>query len=232
MKHLRNKMAVGATLVSLGGLTAVAMSQGPAKRRASTAAPAADVRTVTVEQTVHRYRHVGLGDGAHGSATQTAAVHVGWAKAAAVATRASGSHAAATSGAGAVSRSQVKSYASGAKGGGRHSTAGSGHANGAPTTKSSGSKAERKPVGSGTSSEGPMTKPSGAGASEGSGGSTPTSPPTTRSSGASGSGGGGTGTETTPTPPPTTKPSGTTGGGTGEGGKTEGQEGREHEHDD
>ena len=231
MKHLRNKMAVGATLVSLGGLTAVAMSQGTAKRRASTAAPAADVRTVTVEQTVHRYRHVGLGDGAHGSATQTAAVHVGWAKAAAVATRASGSHAASRSGGGGtVSGSHVKSYASGAKGGEHRSTGSSGHSNGAPTTKSSGSKAEHKPAGSGSSSEGPTTKPSGAGASEGSGGSTPTSPPTTKPSGASGSGG--TGTETTPTPPPTTKPSGSTGGGTEESGKTEGHEGREHEHDD
>lgn len=232
MKHLRNKMAVGATLASLGGLTAVAMSQGTAKRRASTAAPvAADVRTVTEVQTIHRYRHVGLGDGTHGSATQTAAVHVGWAKAAAVATRASGSHTAATPGTTTGGGAHVKSYASGAKGGHGSTRGDASPGKGAPSTKASGARPEKGGSGSGSSPSAPTTKPSGASAPESSGGSTPGTPPTTKSSGATGgSGGSGTGTETTPTSPPTTKPSGAGGGTeTGEGSKTEGHE---REHDD
>ena len=90
--HLRNKLGVAATVLSLGGLTGVAMSAGPGRKRDQGGAQVADVRTVMVQQTVHRYRHVGVGGPAGGAGGSAGGrVLASWkASASAVHTRVSG----------------------------------------------------------------------------------------------------------------------------------------------
>ena len=82
---------MGATLLSLGGLTAVAMTSGSGGRDQGSV-PAADIRTVTIQQTVRRYQHLGAGGYSAGTSTQGKAVFaVGHGSGTAVKTRASGS---------------------------------------------------------------------------------------------------------------------------------------------
>ena len=226
MKQLRSKLTVGATLLSLAGLTGVAMSAGGRKSDQGTA-PAADIRTVTTQQTIRKYRNVGAGGASNGTWAQSGAVFaVGHGSGKALSTHASGAKTAygkAANGKGLA----VKSGPSGA-----HKTKGSNHyaptgKGSNPSTHASGSKpsgGKSEPV-----STNPTTKASGSTGE--SSGSTPTSPapPTTKASGAPS--GGETKTEGTPTTPapPTTKPSGSTGGKT-EGGETkEGKTGKGHE---
>src|SRR5665213_15347 len=57
--QLRKKLTVAATCLSLGGLTGVAMSAGGARKRDQAPVPMADIRTVTTQQTIHRYKYLG-----------------------------------------------------------------------------------------------------------------------------------------------------------------------------
>jgi hypothetical protein len=237
--QLRKKLPVIATLLSLGGLTGVAMNAGGSRKRDHGAVPVADIRTVTMQQTIHRYKHVGIGGPSNGSWPVGGGVAtVGHRIAVAVHTRASGAKAtskALSSG----GHSNVKSGPSGThRTVGKHQPAGGGVRSATPTTRSSGSSASSGSKGHGSgggannppAGGNPTTKPSGS-SSETTGTSTPTAPtpPTTKPSGAPPSGESGGGTPTTPTPPPTTKPSGApegggSGGGSGEegGGKNKG----------
>jgi hypothetical protein len=224
--QLRKKLPVVATLLSLGGLTGVAMNAGGSRKRDDGAVPVADIRTVTMQQTIHRYKHVGIGGPANDSWPVGGGVAtVGHRIAVAVHTRASGAKAtpkALSSG----GHSNVKSGPSGThRTVGKHQPAGSGHS-ATPSTRSSGSGGSKSHGSGGGASNppargNPTTKPSG-NSSETTGTSTPTTPapPTTKPSGAPPSGESGGGTPTTPTPPPTTKPSGAPegGGSGGEGG--------------
>jgi len=234
--QLRKKLPVVATLLSLGGLTGVAMNAGGSRKRDHGAVPVADIRTVTMQQTIHRYKHVGIGGPSNGSWPVGGGVAtVGHRIAVAVHTRASGAKAtpkALSSG----GHSNVKSGPSGThRTVGKHQPAGGGH-NATPTTRSSGSSGSSGSKGHGSgggasnqpAGGNPTTKPSGS-SSETTGTSTPTTPtpPTTKPSGAPPSGESGGGTPTTPTPPPTTKPSGApegggSGGGEEVGGKNKG----------
>jgi hypothetical protein len=222
VKQLRNKLTVGATLLSLGGLTGVAMSAGGRKSDPGTA-PAADVQTVTTQQTIRRYRHIGAGGSSNGTWAQSGAVFAAaHASGTTVRTRASGAkttYAKATGG----WIPAVKSGPSGI----HHTASGKRYATSAPgaspTTHPSGAKGgggKGMPVASN-----PATKPSGSSASASA--TTPTTPsaPTTKASGAPAGGetAGGGGTPTTPAPP-STKPSGSTGGGEPKGkGEPEGK---------
>jgi hypothetical protein len=212
--HLRNKLSVAATVLSLGGLTGVAMSAGPGKKRDQGGVPVADVRTVTTQQTIHRYRRLAGAAAGNGGGAGGGGVRVAWrSSAGAVHTRASGRRS--SVGAPAASAAHgVKTAPSGA-----HPTkqgkSVTGHS--APTTRSSGKSGHGSGAGgasnAATSGE-PTTKPSGSTTGTGTG---TTPPPTTKPSGSTGGETGtGTGTGTTPTPP-TTKPSGSTGGETGTG---------------
>jgi hypothetical protein len=206
--HLRNKLSLAATMVSLGGLTGVAIHAGTGKKRDQGEVPAADVRTVTIDQTIHRYRHVGGPSVAGPGGTRVLA---SWSSA--VRTRPSGATRKGTTGTAVA----VSSHPSGA-----HRTASKRHT--VPATRPSGGST--KPAGgTHTTGQAPATKPSGSSGSSGgeSGSGTTTTPPTTKPSGSSGSSGGESGSGTTPTPP-TTKPSGSS--GSGEGGTGE------HEHHD
>ncbi len=92
--QLRKKLPVVATLLSLGGLTGVAMNAGGGRKRDQSAVAVADTRTVTMQQTVHRYKHVGIGGPANGSWPVGGGVAaVGQRIAVAVHTRASGAKA-------------------------------------------------------------------------------------------------------------------------------------------
>ncbi|HEX7609883.1 MAG TPA: hypothetical protein VF380_04340 [Solirubrobacteraceae bacterium] len=224
MKQLRNKLTVGATVLSLGGLTGVAMSAG-GRKSDQRAVPAADIRTVTTQQTIRRYRHLGAGGSSNGTWAQSGAVFaVAHAPGTAVRTRASGAKTAYRQTANGT-RPAVKSGPSGTHrtNRGKHSTSGVHGAS--PTTHPSGSK----PAGgkAAPAASNPTTKASG---STGETGSTQTSPapPATKPSGAPAGGETGGGTPTTP-PPPSTKPSGAPGGGEGkggEGGEPKGGEGK------
>lgn len=238
--QLRKKLAVGATFLSLGGLTGVAMSAGAGRKREQSPVPLADVRTVTEQQTIRRYRHIGAGGSSTGSAGGVIGA-VGHSAGVAVRTRVSGSKVKANA-TGYLGSTAVKSGPSGAHAapGARH-TATSSHGSGAqgtsPTTRLSGSKTHTtSSAGTAPATGNPTTKPSGSTGETTSAPTSTTPPPTTKPSGAppsGGSGGGTTGTGTTPTPPPTTKPSGSkegseTSGGSGGGGT---QTGGEHEED-
>ena len=204
--RLPNKLSIAGTVLALGGLTGVAMSAGAGKR-GSAGTPAADIRTVTIQQTIHRYHQVVAGGSANGvggtGAVRLAASYKG--PRGGVATRPSGhkTYAAGTYAAGTYTTSKgVKTGPSG-----KYKTAktGSGSTPGgsstAPKTRASGTTQSTSSTSSKATPSAPTTKPSG---------STTTPTETT---------GGGT------TPPPTTKPS----GGTGEKEK-EGKE--EKGHDD
>lgn len=228
--QLAKKLPVVATLLSLGGLTGVAMNAGGGRKRDQSAVAVADTRTVTMQQTIHRYKHVGIGGPANGSWPIGGGVAtVGHRIAVAVHTRASGAKAtpkALSSG----GHSKVKSGPSGIhRTSSTHHPVSGGHS-ATPTTRSSGSSGSKSHGSGGGASNppaggNPTTKPS-ASSSE-TGASTPTTPtpPTTKPSGAPPSGESGGGTPTTPTPPPTTKPSGAPEGGGSGGGEESKQKG-------
>lgn len=248
----RSRITVAATLMSLGGLTAVAMSSGSAGRHGG-GVPVADLRTVTVQQTERRYQNLGGGGQTAAGATILSGgrrVAALYRTGAGVQTRASGSRTKYATAVG--SGKSPKTTPSGARrvaGAGAPVSAGK-----APSSRPSGSKV--KPVagqpavppatkasgsaaGSGTAAEpapAPATKPSGSGAASSGTGTTPAPAPATKPSGStSGSSGAGAGTETgtTTTPPPSTKASGSSGGGTSGGGEAKGSGGGVRErHDD
>jgi hypothetical protein len=220
--RLPNKLSVAATVLGLGGLTGVAMSSGAGKRDPA-ATPAADIRTVEIQQTIHRYRHVGAGGSAPVAGVGGRVLASYGTGAGKVRTRASGHKAsvgATHSGTG------VKTGPSG-KSGKYKTSKGTSHT--APKTRSSGTTKHESSTHSPASAS-PTTKPSGT-VAESPTSNSPTAPPTTKPSGSTGETPSGGGTEKTP--PPTTKPSGSggeTGGGTG--GEKEGKAGEKEHRDD
>ena len=224
--RLPNKLSIAATVLGLGGLTGVAMSSGASKRDRS-GTPAADIRTVTVQQTIHRYHQVlaaGSPNGIGGGVKLVASYKGATAR---VATRPSGHRG--TSGVTASPSKTVKTGPSGkhsTKAGGKRSSSG---ASTAPKTRPSGTPEHTSST---KTTPSPTTKPSGSAGSPETTGTTPAASPTTKSSGATT-----TPTETTAgetTPPPTTKPSGATGEKEpeGKGGKTEERGGKGEKGDD
>lgn len=57
MRPVNKKLAAGATVAALGGLTAIAIGQPGSTSNKETAAAPVEVRTETIEKTVHVVRH-------------------------------------------------------------------------------------------------------------------------------------------------------------------------------
>ncbi len=194
--RLPNKLSVAATMLALGSLTGVAMSSGAGKREQG-GSPAADIRTVTIQQTIHRYHQIVAGGSANGIGDATLTTAAYRRANGAATTRPSGHPG--TSGGTASKSATVKTGPSGKHAAKPRSGTSSGGGGAAPKTRSSGTSPHST---GGKAAPSPTTKPSGSSSSEPTAG-TP-SAPTTKPSASTTSP-----TETTPSAP-TTKPSGST----------------------